>query len=53
MLLLYALINQILALPTQNVNGTTQQAAVAILVISFVVVLYALFSFFGRIFSLR
>lgn len=50
---MYNLIYNILQLPTQNANSTVTQAAVAILIISFVVVLKSLFSFFSRIFSIK
>lgn len=50
---MYQLINDILSLPATNANSNVVQASIAILVISFVVVLYSVFKFFCRVFSVK
>ena len=50
---MYNIIYNILGLPSQNINSYVTQASIAILVISFILVLYCIFTFFSKIFSIK
>lgn len=50
---MYELVSNILFIPAQNANSSVTQACVAILILSFVISLHSLFSFFSRVFSVK
>lgn len=50
---MYNIISNILQIPAQYSNNSVTQAAVAILILAFIVTLHALWCFFGKIFSIK
>lgn len=51
--MMYNIIYNILNLPNQGANSSVVQASIAILVLSFLITLYCLYTFFGKIFSIK